>query len=175
MSNKKRGKLQNQNRQPVMTLPSVALKPEASETDKKQNRRISLAFMGTIGSFVLNVFLAGFAFLSWNASDNSARSAAEANALTKQAQDRAAGKVRAQFALIDEQKKEPNRLKDFMRKQDGYDNKVFRIENVEELIRWMPYVVVRNTGTDPIDAIKIDIDLGLTQLVVFLPLPTEER
>lgn len=133
--------------------PSV-VPPAAVETatDKRQNRRIFWTQVGTVISIIVSTASAVFTY-------SSAREAAEANALTRQAQDRAAGKVRAKFEFVpDPDDKDSSRFKPFVRKQDAYDNLVFRIENVDELIRWGPAFVIKNTGTEPIDAIKVDID-----------------
>jgi hypothetical protein len=44
-----------------------------------------------------------------------------------------------------------------MRKKDGSDQLVFRIESADELMRWSPYVRIKNTGSEPIDAIRTDV------------------
>lgn len=121
-----------------------------TETDKVQNRRINWTLAISLASLLVSVLSACF-------SCRSSRESAAANALNRAAQDRAAGKVKARFELVEEKDRDPNRDKPFLRKKDGYDQQVFRIESVDELSRWGPYVRVKNTGTEPIDAMKIEV------------------
>lgn len=157
MAGKKRG--QNKPSQKVQTpAPSTSLPaPTQAEIDKNQDRRITLTQVAAAISILLNFVLAYLAYSSARSSDISAKAAVEANAMNQAAQDRAAGKVKARFEFVDE-KQDPNRFKEFMRKQDGYDQTVFRIESADELLQWSPHITIRNTGTEPIDAIKTDVN-----------------
>ena len=80
-----------------------------------------------------------------------------ANTIARAAQDRASGKVQARFGFVENINRDPKKFKEFMRKKDGYDEEVFRIESADELIRWAPNVRIKNVGTEPIDAIKTDV------------------
>lgn len=135
---------------PVLQAPPAPTPSVTTETDKRQDRRISLSLAVAGLSMLISLSSAYFAYRSANES-------AEANAISRAAQDRAAGKVQARFEFVDEDR-DPIHLKKYMRKQDGYDRDVFRIESVDELIRWGPRVTIKNTGTEPIDAIKADIN-----------------
>lgn len=134
-------------------------KPAAeSEVDKRQNRQITrsnrVAFAALLAS------LASAIFTGWSGC-STAKSAAEAVAANKIAQaalDRTAGKVQAQFEFVDDPNPhDPNRIRPFMRKKDASDQIVFRIESPDDLMRWSPRVFIKNTGSEPIDAIRADV------------------
>ncbi|CAN5266933.1 hypothetical protein BH10PLA2_BH10PLA2_00980 [soil metagenome] len=123
--------------------PTPPLKPiNQAELDARQNRWIKLCIAGNVASFLLNVALAWFA---WSSSQSA-----------QHAVDLVSGKVRAGLEFVD-QKGDEARLKEFMRKKDGEDSIVFRIESADELMRWGPYIQFKNGGADPIDAIKIEV------------------
>ncbi len=89
-------------------------------------------------------------------------SCAPANKIAQAAQDRATGRIQARYEFVVEPTPHPDRSKEFLRKREGSDQMILRIESADELMRWSPYVRIKNTGTEPIDAIKTDVhyDLG---------------
>ncbi len=135
--------------------------PIESETDKRQNRRIKFSLWGVGVGFLLNALGLYFAFSSAESSKKSAKEATESNKISQAAQDRGAGKVQARFEFLEDKNRDQTRLKDFVRKKDGYEQQVLRIESVDELIRWGPNVRIKNTGTEPIDAIKTEVNYVL--------------
>jgi hypothetical protein len=158
MSRKNNRKNRGQNQQPPPAPPPAQLVPQAgskeTETDKRQDRRITWSLVGSAASFLLSLASGVFAY-------RSANEAAEANSIARAAQDRTAGKVQAHFEFIEEKDRDPNRFKEFMRKKDGFDQQVFRIDSVDELIRWAPHIRIKNSGIEPIDAIKIDVEFAI--------------
>jgi hypothetical protein len=124
---------------PASTPPVSAPKPVAeTEVDKRQDRQITWSQIGAVASIVVSLASAIFAY--W-----AAQSAASANKIAQVAQDRAAGKIQARFEFVDDQKRDPERFKEFMRRKDGSDQLVFRIESADEPMPWAPYVRIRNT------------------------------
>jgi hypothetical protein len=153
--------LQGPKSTPITPVPVVVPHPVPAvptETDERQDRRIMWSIAGTVVALLLNVVLAYLTFKSAEFAKKSAREAEEANKLAQIAQDRAAGKVQATFDFAVETTREPSVLNNLTRKKDGYDEQVLRLESVDELLRWGPYVRVANTGTEPIDAIKIEVN-----------------
>lgn len=132
---------------PVIPTPNTA----QAATDAQQDRRITWSLAGTILSLVVSLASAYFAY-------RSANEAKEANKIARTSLDRTAGRVQARFEFVDEKNRDPERDKPFLRKKDGYDQQVFRIESADEMLRWGPYVRIKNTGTEPIDAIKISVN-----------------
>ena len=156
---KKQEQRRKQNQTPAPNLPVLAPLPTPctppattvqSETDKAQDRRINWSLAVAVVSLAVSFGSVIFAY-------RSAKEAAEANTIARAAQDRATGKVQASFEFTEEKNRDPNRFKEFMRQKDGYDQTVFRIESVDELVRWGPHVRIKNTGTDPIDAIRTEV------------------
>jgi hypothetical protein len=135
----------------ALTAPLPQLKsPAESETDKRQDHQIWSNLRFTIASMSLNLILTVIAVWSGISAAKSAAEAANANSLLM-------GKTQASFELVEETNRDPARFKEFMRPKEGTDELVFRIESADELMRWGPYVRVKNTGTGPIDAIRIDV------------------
>jgi hypothetical protein len=143
-------------RNPSVRHPIATKRSPGSETviGKRQDRRISWSSLIIGASFLVS--LASAAFTYWQA-----QSSAAANKIAQMALDRVAGKVQAQFEFVDDQKGAPDRFKEFMRKKEESDQLVFRVDSVDELMRWSPYVKIKNAG-EPIDAIKTDVhyDIG---------------
>jgi hypothetical protein len=139
---------------PVISPPKPVTE---TEVDKRQDREITWSFIVAGVSAVLTVASTYYAYQSAQSAAKSADEAVAANKIAQAAQDRAAGKVQARFEFVDDQKRDPERFKEFMRKKDGSDQLVFRIESADELLRWSPYVRIKNTGSEPIDAIKTDV------------------
>lgn len=151
---KNRGHNQRSTQAPPAAQPVPPPGSTETETDRRQDRSISWSLVLAGFSIFLSLASAWFAY-------RSAKEAAEANAISRAAQDRNAGKVQARFKFVEENTIDPNRVKQFMRKKDGFDQQVFRIDNVDELSRWAPYVRIKNSGVEPIDAIKIDVEFAL--------------
>lgn len=141
---------------PTPPVPAPAPPPAQADTDNRQNSRINAAGLVALLSLVVSVASAYYSYSSAEAARRSAAEAAEANRIALAAQDRAAGKVEARFEFVD-QKRDPSLDKPFTRKKDGFDQQVFRIESVDELLLWSPQVHIRNTGTETIDALKVEI------------------
>src|SRR6266850_1460152 len=139
MSKNKKKRLAARN--PPAPHPIIAKPIPGAETevDKRQDRQISWSFIIAGASFLVS--LASAAFTYW-----SAKSSAAANKIAQVALDRAAGKIQAQFEFVDDQLRAPDRFKEFMRKKDGSDRLVVRIESADELMRWSPYVKIKNSG-----------------------------
>jgi hypothetical protein len=76
--------------------------------------------------------------------------------ISQRTQDRTSGKIRAQFAFVEE-KSDPSSLRPFMRKEVGKENDVFRLDSIDDLLRWQPHVSIRNTGDEIIDSLRIDV------------------
>lgn len=131
---------------PVPSTPTPSAVPPPAQPKPSWDRSDVISGVALAVS-VVSAVLAG---LAWNES-------ATANKLTKIAQDRAAGKVQAQFELLEDNLGKPQSPKEFMRKREGFDEITFRIESGDELIQWSPYIRLKNTGTEPIEAIKIDV------------------
>jgi hypothetical protein len=113
-----------------------------SEIDARQDRQITRSFRIAVGSAI-------FALISALAACWSAWSSAASYKL-------ATGQYRARLEFVD-QNRDSERFKPFMRPKDGSSQLVFRIENADELIRWAPYVQIKNIGSSAIDAIAIEI------------------
>ncbi|MDY3557594.1 hypothetical protein R5W23_000121 [Gemmata sp. JC673] len=160
MANKKKasGK-QPHAQQPALPMPSQNT-TQLSETDRKQNSRITLTMTGTLVAFALNLVMAYFSWSSAGSAQRSADEAKEANKLSQANLDRAAGRVTAKFEFLEE-KSDPARFKDFMKEKDGFGTKVLRMDEPEDLLRWGPRVRLKNTGTEPIDAIRISVNYAI--------------
>lgn len=79
-------------------------------------------------------------------------------AINQQNQDRATGKIRANFAFVEVQGYDPDSVKEFIRKQVGTGHDVLRIDDVDELVRWAPFVRIKNTGDEVIDGIRLEVE-----------------
>lgn len=74
-------------------------------------------------------------------------------------EERATGRVKAKFEFARTDMYEPAVLKSFIRKKEGFDEWVFRLDKLDDLLRWGPSVAVKNTGTEVIDGIRLEIHL----------------
>lgn len=161
MSSRKNGRKQSDPRQPnagtLSPVPPSLPGAVATETDRRQDGRIEQAILSSRVAIALG--LIGTAVAVWSAvsSHRAVGVAEDANRIAQQSQDRAAGKVTAKFEVVGDKNHDQDAIKDLIRKKDGYDELVLRFESVDELVRWGPHVRVKNTGTEPIDAIKVEI------------------
>jgi hypothetical protein len=128
---------------------------------RRQDREIHWTRISVLAGILLGVASAIAAVWSGCSSAKSAAEAVAANKIAQAVQDRATGKVQARFEFVDDDNRDPDRFREFMRKKDGADQQVFRIENADELVRWSPSVRIKNTGSEPIDAIKTDVHYEL--------------
>ena len=76
--------------------------------------------------------------------------------MNQRAQDRASGKIQAKFEYIDFHD-DPEKMRPFFKKEVGTDKDVFRLDSLDELLRWNPAVKIKNTGDEMIDSIRVDV------------------
>jgi hypothetical protein len=67
-------------------------------------------------------------------------------------QDRASGRIRANFDFDEMGYKAPS----FIKKTE-FRGEIFRLDNIDELIRWQPRLTIKNTGGELIDSIKVQV------------------
>ncbi|WP_439622517.1 hypothetical protein [Gemmata sp.] len=131
---------------PQLPTPAPTTPLESPQHKPRWDRSDTISVIALVFSFASAVF-AGFA---WNES-------VTANNLTKISQDRGSGKVQALFDIVSDNLGKPATPSRFIRKKDGYEENVFRVESVDELMAWSPRVRIKNTGSEPIDVIKVDV------------------
>ncbi len=78
--------------------------------------------------------------------------------VAQRAEDRASGKIRANFEFIGIGNTDEKTLSRLEKKtQLGF--KAVYLDDVDKLVNWGPYVEVKNTGEEVIDGIRIEVEL----------------
>jgi hypothetical protein len=91
--------------------------------------------------------------------------------LTQMAQDRATGKIKAKFEFVGVGNTDEKSLAPFYKKSKLGFETVY-IDDVEHLIKWNPFIEIKNTGEEVIDGIRVEVRFTSGMVVTPKAAPT---